>query len=72
MKEAIKVQVEKLEKKVRFVKEPLTIPDRKQWLPINTKIVTQDGAQARVSPAKACVKEKHLKHSNAELMKDKE
>ena len=64
--------MEKLEKKVRFVEEPSTIPDKHQWLPVHTKTVTKEGAQAGVSSAKACVKEKPLKQSNTKLRRDKE
>ena len=72
LKEEAKVQLEKPEKKVRFVEEITTIPDVKQWVPVTAKPTTQDVAQAGKSPAEECVKEKQLKHSNTALRKDKE
>ena len=71
-KEEAKVQLEKPEKKVRFVEETATIPDVKQWVPVTVKPATKEVAQAGKSPAEVCVKEKQLKRSNTALRKDKE
>ena len=70
-KPVVKDQLKTPEKKVRFVEETSTIPDKKQWLPANTKTSTKEVEEAGKSPViEVDVKEKALKRSNKMLRQD--
>ena len=70
-KAVVQDQLKTPEKKVRFVEETSTIPDGKQWLPVNTKTATKEVEEAGKSPAvEVDVKEKPLKRSNKMLRQD--